>query len=301
MDKKVLGKGLSALIPESKKPNKRLSAHKATPGESVGAEKWIYKGKEIVYIPTKNIIPNKYQPRQVFNQKALQELISSIKQKGVIQPVLVRHVADERYELVAGERRLRAAKESGLNKIPAIVKQLPDIEAIELALIENVQREDLNPMEQATAYRRLVDEFDFTQEDVADKIGKDRSSIANILRLLNLPKKVQDCISEGLVSFAHAKLILSVKSEAMQIKLARDIVNKGLTVRQLQEKIDTKTTVSLKRPQPSKDMETINLEEKIQRALGTKARILPSKKGGKLVIEFFSHADLERILKRIGV
>ena len=289
---------MAALIPQSQKDAKQLSRRKDLIQEKRGAEKWIYKGKEIIYLPTERIKPNRYQPRLTFNKEALEELKASIKQKGVVQPILVRPLAGEKYELIAGERRLRAVKALGVDRIPAIIKQLPDVEAMELSLIENLQREDLNPMEQAKAYKRLIDEFGFIQEDVAERIGKDRSSVANILRLLNLPEQIQDYISKGVVSFAHAKIILSLKEKSAQIKLAKAIVNNQLTVRQAQKKIEaTNTQVKIK--PATKDAEIIALEEELQRALGTKVTIVNEKKGGKLIIEFFSHTDLERILKKL--
>jgi len=289
MERKVLGKGLASLIPQGQSRQSPLSK---------GPEKWLYKGKEIVYIETEKIKSNKYQPRQVFEKRSLAELASSIKQKGVIQPVLVRQRDGDEFELIAGERRLRAVKELGVERIPAIVKNISDIESIELALIENLQREDLNPMEQAVAYRRLIKEFGFLQEELAGKVGKDRTSITNTLRLLHLPQAIRDNISAGKITFAHAKLILSIKTEAEQLKLAEDIMSLGLTVRQTTQKI-----LKIKPPASkakAKAAEIVFLEEELQRALGTKVKINPSRRGGKIVVDYYSNKDLERILKKLG-
>ena len=290
---------MASLIPQQGQQNRKLSPETSVLKASKGPEKWIYKGKEIIYIETNKITPNKYQPRQVFDKAALSELMSSIKQKGVIQPVLVRQRDGDVFELIAGERRLRAVKELGLDRIPAIVKNISDIESVELSLIENLQREDLNPMEQATSYRRLIKEFGFLQEELAEKIGKDRTSITNTLRLLHLPKTIQDNISTGKITFAHAKLILSVKGEAEQLQLAKDIVSLGLTVRQTTQKILVKKSVA-KPKAKDKLPEIIVLEEELQRALGTKVKINPARRGGKIIIDYFSNKDLERVLKLLS-
>ena len=216
MEKKALGKGLEALLPEVR--------FKAEPLE-----------RDVQELPLINIVPNRYQPRTEFTEADLAQLADSIKQNGVLQPVLVRRKGDGVYELIAGERRMRAAKRAGLLTVPAIIRNSSDEQALEIALIENLQRQDLNPMEAARAYHRLIQEFGFTQEVVAQRIGKDRSSIANIARLVNLPKEVQDLVESGALSTGHAKVILGLSSLQAQLTLARQIVESQLSVRQAEK------------------------------------------------------------------
>src|SRR3989338_3510885 len=206
MEKRVLGRGLAALIPEKQV----LNGFKPFPTMQA-LESNIQQG--IKNIPISKVKENKYQPREDFNQETLDNLAASIKEKGFIQPVLVR-LKDNEYELIAGERRLRAAKKLGYTEIPAIIKEATDLDSLELSIIENIQRENLNPIDQAKAYKRLQDEFNMTQEKVADTIGKDRATVANIVRLLNLPAKIQEYVSRGTISMGHARAILSLNKES---------------------------------------------------------------------------------------
>jgi len=246
-------------------------------------------------IPLDKIKANKYQPREEFNQETLDELANSIKEKGFIQPVLVRFKNNE-YELIAGERRLRAAKKLGYKEIPAIIKEANDLDSLELSIIENIQRENLNPIDQAKAYKRLHDEFNITQEKVADTIGKDRATVANIIRLLNLPVKIQEYVSRGTISMGHARAILSLAKESEQMRLCTKIIKDDLSVR------DTESyakNIAARRPKSSTSKENPDLkslEQELREIFGTKVKIVKSKKGGKIEIEFYSDNDLQRVV-----
>jgi ParB family transcriptional regulator, chromosome partitioning protein len=274
MDRKALGKGLTALIPE-----KEIS-HKA----------------EIVYVQTGQIKPNPFQPREDFDPQSIEELAQSIKEKGVIQPLLVRRKG-EYFELIAGERRLRAVKSLGINEIPIIVKDVEDRDSLELALIENVQREGLNPIEEAHAYQYLIDKFQVTQDRVSEVLGKARASIANMLRLLKLPLEVQMEIKKGRISLGHGKALLEVEDVNEQRRLVQEIISKVLSVRELENLIKSHRPRMIKRKmgQANREPYLAVLEEELQHALATKVRISKRKKRGHLLIEFYSPEDLERI------
>ena len=276
MEKKALGKGLEALLPEVR--------FKAEPLE-----------RDVQELPLINIVPNRYQPRTEFTEADLAQLADSIKQNGVLQPVLVRRKGDGVYELIAGERRMRAAKLAGLLTVPAIIRNSSDEQALEIALIENLQRQDLNPMEAARAYHRLMQEFGFTQEAVAQRIGKDRSSIANIARLVNLPKEIQDLVESGALSTGHAKVILGLSSLQAQLTLARQIVENQLSVRQAEKIANGSVPPRTSAPQRSYP----DLEETLQKHLGTKVSIVKGRNGGKVVLHYFSPAELDRLLEML--
>jgi ParB family chromosome partitioning protein len=276
MTNKALGKGLSALIP-MKEP-----------------ESFTPQGG-VLEIPIASIQANKYQPRTEFNQAKLNDLINSIKEKGIVQPVLLRKT-ENGYELIAGERRLRAAKALGMEKIPAILKKVADVDMLEISLIENIQREELNPMEEAFAYQRLMTEFGFTQEAVSKVIGKDRSTVANTLRLLFLPNKVQDHLAKGDITTGHAKAILSLHTEGIQISVCNIVIKKGLSVRETEalaaRRMLTQKPSSLK----VKDGNIVDIENRLQQILGTRVIILHGKKRGRIQIDYYSNDDLDRIL-----
>jgi ParB family chromosome partitioning protein len=273
MQKKVLGKGLSALIPER-------------PDE---------KDEKVRYARLERIRPNPFQPRENFDQKKLEELISSIKEKGVLQPVIVRDKEGD-YELIAGERRLRAARALGLEEVPIVVKNVDDVDALELSLIENIQREELNPVEEAKAFQRLIDEFGFSQEDVAKAVGKDRTTVANTIRLLGLPKRVQEMLANGELAMGHARALLALAGEHTILKLANRIFRKGLSVREVESIVSKKKSPVLHKSVPKiKDHKVMFFEEELQRILGTKVKILQGKKRGKIQIDYYSLQDLERI------
>lgn len=274
MEKRALGRGLSALIPEK--------------------EPAFDSAESVLQIPLSHIRTNKYQPRTDFNQERLNELINSIKEKGVVQPVLVRKVG-EGYELIAGERRLRAVKSLGIDKIPAIVKNVADIDMLEISLIENIQREELNAIEEARAFEKFITDFNFTQERIAKALGKDRSTIANTIRLLGLPKKIQEYISNDMITAGHAKAILSLPTETAQLKAADTIIKKGLSVREA-EQLTAKKYLSAKDAPARKDQGIVDIEGELQQLFGTRVKIFHGKKRGRIQIEYYSHEDLNRIL-----
>ena len=281
MSKRVLGRGLSALIPEkSSQPQNQIFESKVR--------------QAVANIPIDKIKANKYQPRGDFSQEALKELAASIKEKGFIQPILVRE-QEGGYELIAGERRFRAAQLLSLKEVPVIIKEVSDLDSLELSIIENVQREDLNPIDQAKAYQRLLDEFNMTQEKVSDTIGKDRTTVANILRLLKLPQKIQRYVSRGTISMGHARAMLGLDNELKQMRLCTKVIKNELSVRDT-ERYAKNISVHLKKKSAEKDPNLISIEEKLSDAFGTKVKIIKGKKGGRLEVEFYSDTDLERIL-----
>jgi len=274
MERKALGKGLSALIPEQQ-------------GEE--------REDRILYAAIGKIKANPLQPRERFDQKKLDDLISSIKEKGVVQPVIVRDKNGE-YELIAGERRLRAARALGIEEIPVIVRNVSDADALELSLIENIQREELNAIEEAKAFKKLMDEFGFSQEEVARAVGKDRATVANTLRLLTLPKRAQEMVADGEISMGHAKALLSLSGEHVILKLANSIVKKGLSVREAEGAVARKKGVVFPaKTTAAKDHKVMFFEEEMQRILGTKVAIKHGKKRGAIQIDYYSLDDLERI------
>jgi len=279
MERRALGKGISALIPDKPLAQKH----------------------EIVYAQIGQIKPNPFQPREDFNQESINELAQSIKEKGVIQPLLVRRSGDS-YELIAGERRFRAANLLGLKEIPLIVKEVTDQDSLELALIENIQREALNPIEEAHAYQHLIDKFKVTQERIGEVMGKARASVANTLRLLKLPHEIQSEMKKGRISFAHGRTLLEVEDANQQRKLAQEIITKGLSVRELEALVKNFRPSGLKRrtAQKQRDPSVSLLEEKLQHALATKVFINKRKNRGHISIEFYSQEDLERIVTIIN-
>ena len=277
MSKQALGKGLGALIPQ---------------GPDAGQ-------RGVLEIELSRIIPDGHQPRKTFHDESLAELANSIKASGVIQPIIVRKADGGGYGLIAGERRYRASMMAGLKKIPAIVKDVSPAEALELALIENIQREDLNPIETAEAYGRLVKEFDMTQDSVADRVGKERSTVANFLRLLTLPVDIKKDLALGSLSMGHAKAILSVEPAARQLALRREILSRGLSVREAETCARRMKApghiVNVKKKEPSPQI--VMLEDELKRSLGTKVHIKAKGKGGAIEIEYYSAEEFERLLE----
>ncbi len=278
MERKVLGKGLEALIPTDSKPTERVQLLKLS-----------------------QVHASRFQPRLNFPESKIQELAKSIKEKGVIQPVIVRALDNDNFELIAGERRLRALKYLGLAEVPAIVRRVPDADVLEMSLIENIQRQELNAVEEGKAYRRLMQEFGLNQESIAERVGKDKSSVSNTLRILNLPEKIQDYLSKEFITFGHAKALLSLVDPKRQISFCEKIIKRGLSVRQAEFLTNSKLRPKLRRAHLSPNADIKNLEEKLQHALGTKVRIHHGKKRGKVEIEYYSFDDLERLLKILGV
>jgi ParB family chromosome partitioning protein len=279
--KKGLGRGLQALIPE-------------------------YQGEEPQGVETINIAyihPNQYQPRKQFNEESLKELAESIKQNGIIQPIIVRKVASG-YQIVAGERRWRAAKIAGLSEIPAIVKDFDDLQVMEIALIENLQREDLNPIEEAKAYKALIEQFNLTQEEISKKIGKSRSVIANSIRLLNLDDRVQAMLVKGEITIGHAKVILSLPSKNLQYEAAKKVVTENLNVRETEDLVKNLLRKNGKSSQKGKsnriDIHIKEIEDNLCSFLGTKVKISQrGKNRGIIQIEYYSEEDLTRIIEII--
>jgi ParB family transcriptional regulator, chromosome partitioning protein len=275
-----LGRGLSALIPDTEQ---------APPAEDASLRE----------IDVALIRPNPYQPRLEFDPVALQELKVSIEENGVIQPITVRSV-DDHYELISGERRLRAVAEIGLNKVPCYVRQVDSKEEmLELAIIENVQREHLNPIEQAQAYQRLIEECNLTQDDVAQKIGKDRSTITNIIRLLKLPVVIQDNVRSNQISMGHARSLLAINNEKIQKSLCKKIIKDGLSVRRVEALIKETQEKSIKKRKenPRRSVFLQKVEENLRETLGTKVQIRPKREGGTIEVDFYSPEDLSRLVE----
>lgn len=254
----------------------------------------------LVMLRIDQIRANRFQPRSTFGAQELEELKASIKRQGVLQPVIVRPIAHGTYELIAGERRWRAAQAAGLKDIPAIVKTLTDHETVEHSLIENVQRQDLNALEEATAYRRLLEEFGHTQEEIAERVGKDRVTIANALRLLKLPAEAQQALRDGTITAGHAKALLAVEGSARQLELLERTTRGKLSVRELEALAGAAQPLRRRRVR-KQDPQLLALEEQVRCALGTKVSLVSRKKGGRLVIDYFSSEDLARILQVLGV
>lgn len=280
MQKKGLGKGLGALIP--------------------GVEETRERGQFQAEVD--RITPNPLQPRRAFDQAKIEELAASMRDQGVIQPLLVRR-RGEHYELIAGERRWRAAMHAGLSQVPVVVKEASDLEALQLALIENLQREDLNPIEQAAAYQQLQRDFGLSQEEVAAKVGKSRPSVANSLRLLLLPKAVQDEVVQGRLPAGQARALLALQDEPAIVAAAREVIAKALSTRQTERLVSRfRSGRRRRRGTLLSDPDLRALVERLQRALGTKVRLIQQagSSAGKIVIEYYSATDLERILHAIS-
>lgn len=250
-----------------------------------------------------DIEPNKEQPRKTFDEKSLQELASSIERNGILQPLLVRPMTDGSYQLVAGERRWRAARIAGLTEVPVVVKELSDEQAMEISLIENLQREDLNPIEEAEGLQLLIERYNLTQEEAAARVGRSRPAIANALRLLNLPEEVRNLAKEGKISAGHARALLAFESKADMLKTAADITENDLSVRDVEKlaKISAKSGGKETKPRkrPNRDTFYDEVELALSKTLGRKVRVLVSKTGGTLEMEFFDKKDLQKLAKQL--
>ena len=253
-----------------------------------------------VILPISQIRPGSFQPRLSIDEASLEELKASIKRSGVIEPVVVRPIAHGTYELVAGERRLRASQALGMQEIPTIIKTLSDKEALEFSLVENIQRENLNPLEEAKGYARLLDEFGYTQEDIAAAVGKDRSTVSNLLRLLALPEEIRQGLSAQAISLGHAKALLSIEDRSRQLGVYHAAIRQGLSVRQVEGLAGT--WMPAKRRRSHRDDPQIKpLEDQLRQALGTKVRITGRRKGGRIIIDYFTAEDLTRLAQILGV
>ena len=252
-----------------------------------------------------DIEPNKEQPRKTFDEKALAELASSIERNGILQPLLVRPMTDGTYQLIAGERRWRASRMVGLTEVPVVIKEMSDEQAMEFALIENLQREDLNPIEEAEGLQLLIERYNLTQEEAASRVGKSRPAIANALRLLNLPREVRDLAREGKIAAGHARALLSFESQADMIKVANDVINKDLSVRDV-EKLSKMVAeekgkeVKTKR-KPSRDTFYDEVELALSNTLGRKVKVIVTKTGGSVEIEFFNKDDLKQLADQLDI
>lgn len=279
--KGALGKGLSALIPEDAmitETDKKLA----------------------VEVNIDDVFPNKLQPRKAFDDESINSLGESIKEHGIIQPIIVKREGDF-YKIIAGERRWRAAKKVGMKNVPIIEKDLSEREIAEISLIENIQREDLNPIEEALAYKRLIDEFKLTQEDIAKRVGKSRTAITNNMRLLTLNKEVIDLIVNRELTEGHGKIIAGINDKDVQLNIAIKVIKEELNVRQTERLIrDINLGSSKKKPKDAKDVHVRDTEEKLREIFGTKVNINKGKKKSKIEIEFYSEDDLDRILSLIS-
>jgi len=275
MTRRALGRGLSALLSDS-----------------------VAQGEELLEVDIDLIDPNPDQPRARFNEDKLNELAQSIRANGLVQPLLLRRITNGRYQIVAGERRWRAAQRAGLQRVNAVVRSIPDSKLLELALIENIQRQELNPIEEASAYQRLIHNLGLTQDEVAQQVGKDRSSIANYLRLLKLPEDVQRMLEDDLISMGHARALLGLDTKDQIRRLANEVAEKKLSVRQTEQAVKRATS-----PQPLKESSTPSsndaniraAELKMKRFLGTQVRIHLGHNGGRIEIDFSSTSELDRI------
>ena len=294
LKKKALGKGLSALIPD-------------TYAKSVEFQSQIQKNRPtdeqaIQEISIASIKPNRSQPRHRFADEKIDELAASIKEQGILQPIIVKKSGDG-YELVCGERRTRAAQKCGLDKIPAIIKDLAEEKLLEWALVENIQREDLNPIEEAQAYVRLLEERGLSQDELAKKVSKDRSTVANTIRLMRLPQDVLEGLIDGRLQAGHARALLALPTPEHQRQLAKRIMEDKLSVRQVEELVGRSVTRKRRaRSARVMDQDIIHLETKIERKLGTQVRIYPNKKNqGRIEIRYYSFDDLDRLLNLLGI
>lgn len=288
MSRKALGRGLEALIPEA--PPQR--APEAGPGRADGVGE----------VDIDAIRPNPYQPRTVFDAGALQELAESIRENGLIQPLVVRETAAGAFELIAGERRFLAAKQAGLTRVPVVLRQASRREMLEVALIENLQREDLNPLEEAEAYQRLATEFGLTQEEIAKRVGKSRTAVTNALRLLSLEDAFRDLLSQGRLSAGHARALLALPPGDARKRLAKEIVDQGMSVRQAEARVNgsgprAAKPAAKRRSHPALDA----WEGRLRDHFGTQVRIAGGLAKGRVEIHYFSGEDLERILELAGV
>jgi len=285
-----LGRGLGALIPTKSGPVPQQIIEKIT------QETLQQTGERVLDIPVEQIEPNPLQPRKIFTHEDLEELINSIREHGIIQPLIVTKIGENKYQLIAGERRWRSAKFLEMKTVPAIIRSASENEKLEISLIENIQRKDLNPMERARAYQRLITEFNLTQEEAAKKLGKARASLTNTLRLLTLPEPVQKAIEDEKITEGHAKVLLSSDEPEKQKMILKRILGLDLTVRETEKIVSgrrVKKTIEL-------DAGLLEKERQLSIILGTKVKIIRKKKGGKIVIETPSQEDLEKIIEKLS-
>lgn len=283
LKKRPLGRGLQALMPDAP----RLD----TPAER--------------RVPLSEIRPNPRQPRRFFDEQKIAELADSVRDQGILQPLVVRKVAGG-YELILGERRFRAAQRAEMEHVPVIVKEASDAESLEMALVENIQREELTPIEEALAYRQLMEEFDLTQEQVARRVGKSRPTVTNLLRVLNLPDEIRDAVDTGSLSAGHARALLALDAPAEQLRMGRRVMQRGLSVRET-EALVARAGVAAETDTPGRGAEKTarldlflkTLQDDLIRALGTKVSLVPRQRGGRIQIDYYSNEELEGLVKRL--
>jgi len=282
--KKVLGRGLGALIPQRQDAPAPSESH-ATQG--------------LAELPISQIQPNPFQPRKTFNEASIDELARSVREHGIVQPLVVTRVGDK-YKLIAGERRFRAAQKAGLTTVPVLVKEMmAEGDALQIALIENIQREDLNPIEEAMAYHQLHDDFQLTQEEISRRVGKERSTVANFLRLLKLPDPVKKLLASGQLSMGHARALLAIESPKKQEQLAERVVRKNLNVRQTEMLASESSPKTAEKKEKEKDVFTRDAEDKLQRTLRTKVEIDRRRRGGVIHIRYGSEDELIRVVDEL--
>ncbi len=301
--KSALGRGLGALLPDSDESTPKSAGIEST--KLYNFDERIRSAGTIAEVDVHRVAPNPFQPRTHFDETALQELSNSIRQLGIIQPITVRKTGGDRYELISGERRLKAAKAAGLNSVPAFVREADSEAMLEMAIVENVQREQLNPIEVALGYQRLIDECSLTQEQVATKVGKNRSTVANFLRLLNLPPLIQAGLRDGILSTGHARALLPLEDETLQRSLMDEIAASGMSVREVEQRVREllKPPSKPKKKSSKAEKQAVTAEmsamaDRMRRALGTKVQIKPGSDGdgGRVEVEYYSNEDLERIV-----
>ena len=286
--KKALGRGLGALIPSRPAPEPAPAAAPAAAPNS-----------GLLEVPIEQISPNPYQPRRTFNDASIEELSRSVKEHGIIQPLVVTKTGDNKYRLIAGERRFRAAQKAGLAIVPVVIKEtMTDSDTLQVALIENIQREDLNPIEEAYAYHQLHEEFGLTQEEISKRVGKERSTVANFLRLLRLPDSVKKLLAAGQLSMGHARAILAVESAKKQEQLAERVVKRNLNVRQT-EMLAAESSPKAEQPEKEKDIFTRDAEDKLTRTLRSKVEIDRKRRGGVIHVRFGSEDELIRLVEEL--
>lgn len=282
---KGLGRGLAALLDR----DEPVAAEAAAPGEALAT------------LPIDQLQPGKYQPRTHMDQASLEALAASIKSQGLMQPILIRRIAAERYEIIAGERRWRAARIAGLNEVPVVIREVPDQAALAMALIENIQRENLNPLEEAQGIQRLINEFNLTHQEAADAVGRSRAATTNLLRLLNLTAQVQQLVFENKLDMGHARALLALEGHR-QVEVARRVAEENLSVRETERLVNAILNPKLDTPKPAarKDRDVQRLQEELSERLGTTVELKPGKKGaGKLVISYMSNDHLDELLQQL--
>jgi ParB family chromosome partitioning protein len=296
--KKALGRGLSALIPDTYVNEIKSSEVKSETIDNGQA------AQGLMMVPVTQIVPNAEQPRQNFTPEKVEELAASIKEKGILQPIVVKKITDEQYMVICGERRFRAAMLCGLESVPVVVKDVAQEDMLEWALIENIQREDLNPIEEAEAYRKLSDSKMLSQDEIAKRVGKDRSTVTNMIRLLRLPPEIQAHLASGQLTSGHARSLLGLLTPEHQRQLAKRIVEENLSVRQV-EAIVNRSNAHKRKPKSARNLrpEIVDLETRLAQHFGTQVKIYPRKnqKQGRIEIHYFSLDDLDRILEKTAL